>query len=147
MFSGVRIESFYFSGSNWIGESDCVSGSVIFSNSVTLESSFASESGVVLSVGLIVGVISGVLFLIIGVIGGYFLRKRMCQNGQNDGGSDSPTDNHDIGTMNETLTETLVPLLDSVTIEGIPADSLDSQSSSVWDKSSLDTFTSFRSKN
>jgi hypothetical protein len=50
---------------------------LFFSNSVTLESPFASESAVVSSVGLIASVISGVLFVI---IGGYFLMKRLRKN-------------------------------------------------------------------
>jgi hypothetical protein len=100
IFSGVQIESFYFSDSNWIVESHFVFESVIFSNSVTLKSPFTSESAVVSSVGLIAGVISGVLFLIIGVIGGYFLMKRKCQNVRNERESDLPTDTPNIEFMN-----------------------------------------------
>jgi hypothetical protein len=150
--SCVGIQSFDFTDSSCVGESGVVFWSDIFSESVPLPSPHASESavfsssGVKFSSGLIAGIICGFLFLIFSIFGGYFLIKRICQTCCGDLKSDSAFDTCDIGFLDSTLTETLVPLTDSITIEGTQADSFDSQSSSVWDVPSISSLTSFHSE-
>jgi hypothetical protein len=143
IISCVEIDSLNFTNSDWWDESHLIPLSETFTKLVSLPFPFASESAVISSnvesssIGLIAGIISGIVFLIFGIIGGYFLMKRLRLNRSGRAISDSGLDTHDIEFMNSTLTETLVPFNDSVTIEGVPADVITSRGPFILDDSSI----------
>jgi hypothetical protein len=95
---------------------------------------------------LIVGVVSGIVFLGLGVIVGvWFVLKRLGQNGRSGAKSASGGSVRDIEFVDGTLNETLVTFNDSFTIDGAPIEGLPTGRRFVSDQPTI-LITSFPSE-